>query len=59
MNQRIATGEDIVSSLLVKPFSSRGLAERKIITQEGRPQPKLGIKTKDRVFQDEWYSKKD
>ena len=59
MNQRIATGEDIVSSLLVKPFSSRGLAERKIIIQEGRPQPKLGIKTKDRVFQDEWYSKKD
>ena len=58
MDQRIVTGEDIVLSLLVKPFSSQSLAERKISIQEGRPQPRLEVKTKDRVFQQSFTVRK-
>ena len=59
MNQRITAGEDIISCLLVNPFSSRHLNERTILIQEGWPKPKLVLKTRDMVFQDHWYEKTD
>ena len=49
---------DIVSALLMKPFSVRSIAEQNVIVKE-RPTPNLTIKNKGRSFQKEWYGKKD
>ena len=59
MSQMIATEGDIVSSLLTRSFGSRTANEKNIIIQEGRPIPELEIKAKDRVFQNDWYVRKD
>ena len=59
MSQMIATEGDIVSSLLTRSFGSRTANEKNIIIQEGRPMPELEIKTNDRVFQNDWYVRKD
>ena len=50
---------DLVSQLLKKPFAARNVAEQKLIVQQPRPVPNLKMKTKDRVFQFDWYAKKD
>ena len=49
---------DIVSALLMKPFSVRSITEQNVIVKE-RPTPNLTIKNKGRSFQKEWYCKKD
>ena len=49
---------DIVSALLIKPFSVRSITEQNVIVKE-RPTPNLTIKNKGRSFQKEWYCKKD
>ena len=59
MSQMIATEGDIVSSLLTRSLGSRTANEKNIIIQEGRPMPELEIKTNDRVFQNDWYVRKD
>ena len=50
---------DVVVQLLQRPFGSRGITDQKLTVQEPRPMPNLKIKTGDRSFQLEWYSKKD
>ena len=50
---------DNVSSLSFKSFGSGNGNEKKIIVQKGRPMPKLEIKTRDMLFQDDWYTRKD
>ena len=59
MSQMIATDGEIVSSLLTRWFGSRTANEKNIIIQEGRPMPEFEIKTNDRVFQNDWYVRKD
>ena len=59
MSQMIATEGDIVSSLLTRSFGSRTANEKNIIIQEGRPIPELEIETNNRVFQNDWYVRKD
>ena len=49
---------DIVSQLLRKSFAARNVSEQKVIVNQ-KPTPKLVLKTKDRSFQEVWYSKKD
>ena len=50
---------DLVSQLSRKFFASRTVAEQKLILQQQRPMPKLQLKTKGRVFQEDWYQKKN
>ena len=50
---------DVVVQLLQRPFGSRSIADQKLTVQQPRPMPTLKIKTGDRSFQLEWYSKKD
>ena len=50
---------DVVVQLLQRPFGSRSVADQKLAVQQPRPMPDLKIKTGDRSFQMEWYSKKD
>ena len=50
---------DVVAHLLQRPFGSRSIADQKLTVQKPRPMPNLKIKTGDRSFQLEWYSKKD
>ena len=50
---------DVVVQLLQRPFGSRSVADQKLTVQQPRPMPDLKIKTGDRSFQMEWYSKKD
>ena len=50
---------DIVSQLVLRPFSSRSVAEQTLIVQEHRPMPNPQFKTNGRAFQLEWYKKKD
>ena len=57
MNQGDKRGN--IYSLLFTSFGSRNASEKKVIVQKGRPLPKLEIITKDRVFQDDWYTRKD
>ena len=57
MNQRNANLEDIVSCLLVKPFSSQYFNERTMHIYEDEPTLKLVIRIKDRVFGDYLYDR--
>ncbi|XP_065070326.1 uncharacterized protein LOC135695262 [Rhopilema esculentum] len=57
--QEIINDRDIVSQLLRKSFAGRTGADQKQIVQQPRPMPKLEIHGNGRVFQAEWYSKKD
>ena len=50
---------DVVVQLLQRPFGSRSIADQKLTVQQPRPMPNLKIKSGDRPFQLEWYSKKD
>ena len=51
--------QDIISDLLMKSFGSRQIGEQKAIIQQQRPMPTLTLKTKDRVFQEDRYNKKE
>ena len=50
---------DLIHQLLMKSFGARSSAEQRFIVQQPRPHPSLNLKTRDRVFQDGWYDKKD
>ena len=50
---------DLVSQLLRKSFSSRTVAEHKLIVQQHRPMPKLELNTRGRAFQEDWYQLND
>ena len=50
---------DIVFELLGRSFSSRSQSEQKDIARMSRLMPKLSIKTRDRTFQESWYSRRD
>ena len=50
---------DVVVQLLQRPFGSRSITDQELTVQQPRPMPNLKIKTGDRSFQLEWYSKKD
>ena len=50
-------GGDIVFQVLKKSFAARNVSEQKVIVKH--PTPKLVLKTKDRSFQEVWYTKKD
>ena len=50
---------DIVSALIIKSFSARSVAEQRLIYEQNRPLPKLGLQCRGRKFRAEWYEKKD
>ena len=51
--------EDIIFELIEKSFSARTVGEQKEILQHKKPQPKLGARTANPQFQDDWYAKKE
>ncbi len=57
--QQVIGDRDIVSQLIRRSFSLRSVAEQKFIVQQPRPLPRLNIKTGERMFQQDWYLKKD
>ena len=50
---------DVVAQLLQRPFGSRNTEDQKLTVQQPRPMPVLQLKTGNRSFQKDWYSKKD
>ena len=54
----IASRQDIILQLQRKPFGARSSMHQKIPSLP-RAKPKLNIKAKRRVFQEEWYEKKE
>ena len=50
---------DVVAQLLQRPFGSRNIADRRLTVQQPRPMPVLKLKTGNRTFQKDWYTKKD
>ena len=50
---------DIVSALIIKSFSARSVAEQRLIYEQNRLPPKLGLQCRGRKFRAEWYEKKD
>ena len=57
-NVTVSREVDIVSDLLKKSFSARQPSEQNIIINQ-RPMPNLRATTRDRSFQESWYTKKD
>ena len=51
--------EVIICELAEKSFSERTVGEQKEILQHKKPQPKLGARTANRQFQDDWYARKE
>ena len=51
--------EDIICELIEKSVSTRTVGEQKEILQHKMLQPKLGVRTANRQFQDDWYAKKE
>jgi len=49
---------DDICELKEKSLSARTVGEQKKILQHKKPQPKLGARTANRQFQDDWYAKK-
>ena len=49
---------DIVSALILKCFSARSVAEQRLIYEQNRPFPKLGLQCGGRKFCFEWYERK-
>ena len=45
--------------LIEKSLSARTVGEQKEVLQHKKPQPKLGPRTANRQFQDDWYAKKE
>ena len=54
----VLSEKEIVSELLTKSFAARNLSELKVIVNQ-KPTPVLALKTRDRVFQKIWYTRKD
>ena len=50
--------EDIICELIEKSLSAT-VGEQKEILQHKKPQSKLGARTANRQFQDDWYAKKE
>ena len=44
--------------LILKSFSAKGVAEQRLIYEQNRPLPKLGLHCGGRKFRFEWYGKK-
>ena len=51
--------ENIICELIEKSLSARTAGEQKEIFKHKKPQPKLGARTANRQFQDDWYAKKE
>ena len=51
--------EDIICELIEKSLSARTVGEQNEILQHKKPQRKLGARTANRQFQDDWYAKKE
>ena len=51
--------EDIICELIEKSLSARTFGEQKEILQHKKPQPKVGAKTANRQFRDDWYAEKE
>ena len=49
---------DIVSALILKSFSARSVAEQRLIYEQSRQFPKLGLQCGGRKFCFEWYERK-
>ena len=49
--------EDSISELIGKSLSARTVGEQKELLQHKKPQPKLGARTANRQFQDDWHAK--
>ena len=46
--------ENIICELIEKSLSARTAGEQKEIFEHKKPQPKLGARTANRQFQDDW-----
>ena len=51
--------EGIICELIEKSFSARTVGEQKENLQHKKTQPKLGARTANHQFQDDWYAKKE
>ena len=51
--------EDITCEFIEKSLCARTVDEQKEILQHKKPQPRLGARTANRQFQDDWYAKKE
>ena len=51
--------EDISCELIEKPLNARIVGEQKELLQHKKLQPKLGARTANPHFQDDWYVKKE
>ena len=49
---------DIVSALILKCYSARSVTEQRLIYEQSRPFPKLGLQCGERKFCFEWYERK-
>ena len=49
---------DVVAQLLQRAFGSRNIADQKLTVQQPLLMPVLKLKTWNRKFQEDWYSKK-
>jgi len=57
--ERSRGAEDIICELIEKSLSARTVGEQKEILQHKKPQPKLGARTANCQFQDDWCVKKE
>ena len=55
--QEMVTNIDVLPELILKSFLASGVAEQRLIVQQNRPQPKLGIQSHGRAFHQQWYEK--
>ena len=51
--------QDIISALLVKSLGERTTCEQKQMLQREKAVPRLNVKTGNRAFQGEWYTKNE
>ena len=57
--EEAVTKKDLISELLDKSFAVRPVCEQKDILQHKKPLPRLRVRTGNRIFQGEWYAKKN
>ena len=51
--------QDVISELLEKSLAARTVCEQRDISQHNKPLPILRVRTGYRIFQEEWYAKKE
>ena len=51
--------QDVISELLDKPLAARTVCEQINILQYKKPLPRLRVRTGIRIFNGEWYAKKE